>query len=294
MNKINVAKEALEVCPNIYKFLRAGRLNYWFQYKHLVKSTIEILDFLYDDYEEREKLIFAISPELNLCFIKIKVLILSFENTESYYTHKKYTLSKIIISLEDEPSKIFNNWKEIRPQTIKSYESFANCKLIKKKRYTVDPYVAQLIGIAREELKKLKPARLRMTKIVLDNRKPVTYELNLFEEVLTIKTSHMGTFTLHNFNWGCEPLKIIKYLFDHPNKRITRNRLKENGIKLTIDFDEQLRKMHFVGSIRKAFTSSSKSTATLRTVISSDDLTNLGISRKEFDLTIQTLTPVKS
>lgn len=294
MNKINATKEALEVCPNIYKILRGGRLNYWFQYRYLLRSTIEVLDFLYKDYEERENLIFAISPELNLCFIKIKVLILSFEKAESYYTHKKYTLSEIITSLEDEPSRMFKNWKEIRPQTMKSYESFVNCKPIRKKKYTVDPYVAKLIGIAREELKKLEPARLRMTKIVLDNRKPVTYELNLFEEILTIRTSHMGTFLLHNFNWGCEPVKIIKYMFDHPNKRITRNRLEENGIKLTIDFDEQLRKMHFVGSIRKAFTSSSKSTATIRKVISSDDLINLSISREELDLTIQTLTPVKS
>lgn len=298
MKQINATKGALEICPNIYKILRAGRLNYWFQYKHLVKSTIEILDFLYNDYEEREKLIFAISPELNLCFIKIKVLILSFEKAESYYTHKKYTLSEVITSLEDESSKIFNNWKDIRPQTIKSYESFVNCKLIKKDKYKVDPYVAQLIGIARKELKKLEPARLKLQQIYEINAKPATYELKLEGETLVIRTSHMGAFILYkNFNWDCNPLRIIRFLMQNPNKRITKSRLiKEQGEITGIDtpLNEQLGKMGFVGLIRKAFTSSSKNTAVVRNLLKIDDLINLGISPKELDLTIQMLTPVKS
>lgn len=295
MNKINATKEALEVSPNIYKIIRGGRANYYFQYKHLIKSVIEILDFLYKDYAERKNIVFVIPPKLNLCFIKIKVLILTFEKTESHYTHKKYAVSKLITSLQDDPQEIFGNWKETRDLHIKSYESLEKLPVLNGKKFNVDPYVAKLIGESRIQLKKLKPARLNLSKLVRDNSRPDIYEIILAGTTLTIKASHLGTFILYpNFHFDRIPFRTIEYFLINPNKKVTKSKLENENIKFATSLDELLGKMGFVGNIGKAFISSSSKTATLRNPITTQDIIDLGIDQEKLDLEVLTLNTAKS
>lgn len=290
--KINATKEALEISPNIYKIIRSGRLNYAFQYKHLVKSVIDILDSLSDLYDNGKNKDFFISPEFNLCFIKIKTLILTIEKTESFYTRKQYTVSKAIVSLLDNPENLFEKWKEIREWHIKSYESFLNFAPFEKRKYKVNPYVAELIGKARNELKRINPINEELRETYVKGIIPTAYEIDFLGTTLTVFAEHLGRRILHkSFKPSGAKFQMFELLFENPNKTINRKDLEKKNIWFDLKMVEMLQRCGFTGNVSKAFVTASKSRAKLRIKVTPEELIKMNIPQRKLDLELLSLPP---
>lgn len=73
--------------------------------------------------------------------------------------------------------------------------------------------------------------------------------------------------------------QVFHYLYDHPNKKITKARLKKNGIQVGKSFTQIIRDLGFLGNLGKVFFISSEKVITFRNPVTKEILDDLGITR---------------
>ena len=89
---------------------------------------------------------------------------------------------------------------------------------------------------------------------------------------------------LAKLNFNSENDNVFNYLFNNPNRKITKKEFKEKaGYAVGKSFHKIVENLGFTGDLRKAFFNVSEQAMFFRNPVTKNDLKNLGISKLKFN-----------
>lgn len=88
-----------------------------------------------------------------------------------------------------------------------------------------------------------------------------------------------GVFLLSKPHYDSENDQVFRYLYNHPNKKITKTQLKKNGISVGKSFSQIIRDLGFLGDLGRAFFTASEKAITFRNPVKKEVLDDFGITR---------------
>lgn len=246
-------------------------------YALLIKSYLDVMDFLFTDY--KEGITITIDERFGCNYIKLRNYMRIIEDRNDLLRYHGFILSGNGLSLWDDHDFLNEDWKQRRHLFLQEYEE------VKKKAgdRRLDDRVIYFENLVKEIYEDLIrhefKIKIRDSVTATDG----SYKLKYEKQLLNLITPNGNVVKIAKLQFGRSPDALLTYLFNNPLKAVSKKTLEKETKFDYPDLYRVLSDMKIDKNLRKTFFDISKNRIEFYPNVRIEELKTKGINKAELD-----------